>query len=738
MLFLVWVICAIAPSSLRASREENRSGVTVQDSIEMTRLADHAYNNGWPSKGRVAQFSPDGKRFAIVLKKGNLKQNTTDYFLYIFDTTAVFNAPNPTPALEVSSSSNREGIRDVRWLNDSETLAFLGERPGESAQVYSFNIRTKHLEKLTNHSTHIVSYEISRDGKTLVFEADPGGKAVSSEQPDRHGIVILDQSLAEILAGDCGTFVPTRRDGERLFVQKEKQPEKEVAVEDMIAPDWTFSLSPTGRYALVRVWVRKIPRAWVGYANRDIHERALEKLRPGTSSALDRYMLLDTVQGTFRPLIDAPAYFSDEFSWAPDETSIVLSGALLPLDVKDPVEREARTKTKYVVEVGLPNGQLTKISAKDYKAEAWERKTNLLVLQPNESSENLTRVGYRKESAGWTQVPLSAGETSHESPLDVTLEEKASTPPKIFVTDARSKRRSLLLDLNPQFSKIRMGKIETVNWKATDGREMEGGLYLPPDYDAARKYPLVIQTHGYDPGRFTLDGAFPSAMAAEPLAAKGVIVLQIGGMKDAAAQAKFDEATSSTPQEPIGEMSAYEGAIDFLANKGMIDRENVGIIGFSRTAYEVAYTLTHSKYRFRAATLADGMTGSYFSYIVSPDQDYEALNGGKPFGEGLSLWLKNAPGFNLEKIEASVRIEAYGARSVLGSWEWYTGLQRLEKPVDYVYLPGAAHVLARPLDRMASQQGNVDWFCFWLKNEEDPDPAKAEQYRRWRELRKLQ
>jgi len=39
---------------------------------------------------------------------------------------------------------------------------------------------------------------------------------------------------------------------------------------------------------------------------------------------------------------------------------------------------------------------------------------------------------------------------------------------------------------------------------------------------------------------------------------------------------------------------------------------------------------------------------------------------------------------------------------------------------------------------MVSQQGNVDWFCFWLKGEEDPDPTKAEQYKRWRELRSPQ
>jgi hypothetical protein len=39
---------------------------------------------------------------------------------------------------------------------------------------------------------------------------------------------------------------------------------------------------------------------------------------------------------------------------------------------------------------------------------------------------------------------------------------------------------------------------------------------------------------------------------------------------------------------------------------------------------------------------------------------------------------------------------------------------------------------------VVSQQATVDWFSFWLNNHEDPDPAKAEQYKRWRELRKLQ
>jgi hypothetical protein len=55
-----------------------------------------------------------------------------------------------------------------------------------------------------------------------------------------------------------------------------------------------------------------------------------------------------------------------------------------------------------------------------------------------------------------------------------------------------------------------------------------------------------------------------------------------------------------------------------------------------------------------------------------------------------------------------------------------------------VYLPEAAHVLVKPWECLVSQEGNVDWFDFWLNGHEDADRKKAEQYARWRELRKLQ
>jgi hypothetical protein len=65
-------------------------------------------------------------------------------------------------------------------------------------------------------------------------------------------------------------------------------------------------------------------------------------------------------------------------------------------------------------------------------------------------------------------------------------------------------------------------------------------------------------------------------------------------------------------------------------------------------------------------------------------------------------------------------------------------LQLQDKPVDLIEIPDGVHLLEKPCDRRIAMQGLVDWFCFWLKGEQVPDPAKTQQYERWRELRRLQ
>jgi len=197
--------------------------------------------------------------------------------------------------------------------------------------------------------------------------------------------------------------------------------------------------------------------------------------------------------------------------------------------------------------------------------------------------------------------------------------------------------------------------------------------------------------------------------------------------------------TLVTPQEAERAMDAYEKAVEYLDQKGIIDRTRVGLVGFSRTCLYVKYALTHSSQHYAAAIAADGYDGGYFQYLFSANQnansDSDSVLGAQPFGAGLGVWLKRSPGFMLETVETPILLEATGPGSLLGEWQWFSGLRLLDKPVDLLYLPTGTHVLVKPWDRIVSSGATVDWFCFWLKDEEDPDAGKAQQYALWRALR---
>ena len=145
--------------------------LTVADSIQMTRLGDPLYTEGGPSKGIVAKFSPDGKHFVVVLKKGNLQANTNEYSLVLFQTADVFQSPTPRVLVSLASSSNRPAIDSVRWLEDNDTILFLGERPGEQTQLYSLKCGSDELKKLTSSATCLTSFATTANGEEIVYSA---------------------------------------------------------------------------------------------------------------------------------------------------------------------------------------------------------------------------------------------------------------------------------------------------------------------------------------------------------------------------------------------------------------------------------------------------------------------------------------------------------------------------------------------------------------------------------------
>jgi hypothetical protein len=99
--------------------------------------------------------------------------------------------------------------------------------------------------------------------------------------------------------------------------------------------------------------------------------------------------------------------------------------------------------------------------------------------------------------------------------------------------------------------------------------------------------------------------------------------------------------------------------------------------------------------------------------------------------------MELAPGFHLGKVQTPVLITAIKPITVLQEWEIYSSLYQQRKPVDFLYIPNGQHVLQKPLDRLASQQENVNWFRFWLKGKEEFASDEPDEFMRWQKLRAM-
>ena len=693
MLTIILMLGSICPFG----RGQEKRAVSVGDAIAMTRLADPSYFRGVPADGKVGDYSPDGSRFVVVVRKGDLSTDSNIYSIFLFETAHIFEAHRAKPLITMSSSTNRPGIAEVKWLADSQTLAFLGAPHDSPSQVYLLNVHTRRLVQKTHHLTSVVHFDISGDGKEVLFSAESQALSDSlTAQQRREGVIIQNQSLEDLLSrrfnGDSGT--------ETVFLQTNKELEVRMPPTHLVNKNSRLSLSPDGHYALVDAYFRGVRGEWSDYHNHELEVSASRPARMGNDPVVYQLFLIDCRSRRGSPLIDAPAIYSAQYEWTPD-SKFVFAKSFLPLDNVSSDERAQRAKSELPSKIAVPSKSLERVSESEWRKALAVPKLN---------------------------VP------------SILLEEGLNTPAKIVAIDLDQHRVANLLDLNPQLERLRLGRVETLSF-LVHGIPVEAALYLPPDYRPGTRYPLIIQTHGYDAQRFSMDGLdeWSSGFAARPLAAAGILVVQAQRFvnQEDHDRVGMDRTLGATVEQSFRNFMSlvYAQIVDELDRRSMIDKEKVGISGFSRTVWFVAYAMTHTDTHFSAVLLTDGIDGGYFDYIAERLTEFEIDNGGlAPFGtSGLRLWMDQAPGFSLDRVHMPVRLVAF--RNPISEWEMFIGLQLQDKPVELIELPDAEHLMEKPSDRQVAMQGMVDWFRFWLQGYRDPNPSKADEYERWQKMK---
>ena len=728
--FTILLLATLGVGPVRAWAQSARRPVTVANSIGMTAIgtALSAYEDATPT-----QFSPDGRSFTVITRKGDVKTNTNEYSLLLFRTSDQSEPASPEVIATFASSSNRPGITNVRWLRDNQTILFLGARHDDKQQIYSLNVRTRKFRQITRHDTDILTFDATENLSVIASLARPPSTGFFDETAKQRGLLVSNQILADLMIGhptetDVGVGYPMQ-----LFVQRKGEREKRVILQgalqnDLVLPECDLVVSPDGRFALAKTLLR-LPEPWRKFNIPDIENR---------EEWVFRYVLIDTTTGSSGLLLDAPSLnYRTNATWS-GPRSVILTGTYLPLRADQNAEQTIRESRVFAAEVQVDTGHVNKISEGDFNLLQWDSSTNTVFLAPHSDAADPRDavpkqvVAYSKIGNSWQKVDPDQAKVRLAPPLDVVQEQDMNTPPRLVAVNQKTHERRVLLDLNPQFANLKFGRVEDISWAGTDGNRAKGGVYFPVDYVPGKRYPLVIQSHGWDATKFWIDGESTAGYAAQALAGRGFVVAQTadGGSED-----------ETTPREGPRQTAMFEGLIDYLDGRGLIDRARVGILGWSRTGYHVRYALTFSKYPFAAAVIADGLDASYVQYMswlnfgVKGGDLYERINGGVPQGAAIQSWFSHATGFNLDRVHTPTRLLAFRSDSILNNWEWFAGLRRLGTPVELIWIPDAEHMPVKPRERLTAQEGDVDWFCFWLKGEEDHDRDKAEQYVRWRAMR---
>jgi dipeptidyl aminopeptidase/acylaminoacyl peptidase len=316
-------------------------------------------------------------------------------------------------------------------------------------------------------------------------------------------------------------------------------------------------------------------------------------------------------------------------------------------------------------------------------------------------------------------------------------------PRTIIAIDLSNGRVATLVDPNPKFGRLELGATEGISWEDSDGNATFGFLIKPRGYEAGTRYPLVIV--GYH-ARHALYGGVGHESPVHQLAASGFAVLVYERPIDWEMHALESDPTALAIHDWGPNMydyrtplSLFESVIHKLRDDELIDEDRVGIAGFSNGANHVAYSLVNSDL-FAAATMASSVYSPCIYFVGgvpgSLRRNLQFHTGSARQGTGRDWkWTHVSPALNADRVNTPLLIQSSDFEHIRALQD-VIALTEARKPVEMHVFPNEYHVKWEPVHRLITYERSFDWFNFWLRDVEDPDSTKVEQYQRWRKLKR--
>ncbi len=293
-----------------------------------------------------------------------------------------------------------------------------------------------------------------------------------------------------------------------------------------------------------------------------------------------------------------------------------------------------------------------------------------------------------------------------------------NVPGQVFSVDLGSGAVRRLKDTSAETGgELETGKVEPWTFKNKRGAVIDGLIYYPPGFDAAKKYPCIVNYYGgTTPTTIGFGGRYPK----ELYAAMGyvVYVLQPSGATG------YGQDFSAFHVNDWGMVVADEiidGVRKFLAAHAFVDPARVGCIGASYGGFMTELLVTKTDL-FAAAISHAGISmiasywgEGYWGYSYSA----AATAGSFPWNRR-DIYVNQSPLFSADKITTPLLL-LHGSSDTNvppgESFQLYTALKLLGRPVEFVEIMDQDHHILNYSKRIVWTKTILAWFDKWLKGQ---------------------
>jgi dipeptidyl aminopeptidase/acylaminoacyl peptidase len=263
-----------------------------------------------------------------------------------------------------------------------------------------------------------------------------------------------------------------------------------------------------------------------------------------------------------------------------------------------------------------------------------------------------------------------------------------------------------LVDVNSDVMEgTKLGEVETIWATSKDGLKVQGWLVKPVDFDASKKYPMVLFIHGGPWSAYTV--AFQWAW--QNFAANGYALLYMNPRGSTGYGQEFVNGIQySYPGKDFDDLMA---GVDAAVAKGWIDDHNLFVCGGSGGGVLTAWIVGHTN-RFRAAVSMRPVI-NWHSFVGTTDGAMWYKQFRKFPWEDPVEYAERSPLHYVARVTTPTMVltgEADLRTPISQSEEYYRALKMLKKETLLVRIPEEYHGFRRPSHRLAQQLYLLAWF----------------------------